>query len=165
MSQINAMASKKFLHAIRNYILLAIQFITPALFVVLTYTSTRNFAGNQNLPELRISFGEYGRTTTTLEGAPDLDPTSVAFALRRSYEELWTNLPNRDPYTNHDLNLITTGLQDEILRQYNVSKSRANLEFMVGASFTRTSIVAWFNNQGFHTAPLTINVMNNAILR
>lgn len=164
LSQINAMASKKFLYSIRNYILLAIQFVTPALFVVLTMLSTANFAGNRNLPFLPISFREYPETVTTLQ-ATNLVSGSIEDGIRRSYEELWKNLPKRDPYTNHEIRIIDTDFEDEILRQYGISTSRVNFNFMIGASFTPSGIIAWFQNQAFHTAPLTINVMNNAILR
>jgi ATP-binding cassette, subfamily A (ABC1), member 3 len=164
LSQVNAMASKKFLYSIRNYILLAIQFITPALFVVLTMLSTADFAGNRNLPYLPISFREYPETVTTLQET-GLAPGSIEANIARNYKELWDNLPKKDPYINHEIRVVDTDFENEILKQYNISRSRVNFNFMIGASFIPGRIIAWFQNQAFHTAPLTINVMNNAILR
>lgn len=67
--------------------------------------------------------------------------------------------------SDHSLRITDNDFEDEILNQYYRSLYRTNLHYMVGASFSEGVITAWFNNQGYHTAPLTINLINNAILK
>lgn len=40
---------------------------------------------------------------------------------------------------------------------------RVNSRYLVAASFKATNITAWLNNQALHTAPLTVNMVHNAI--
>lgn len=46
---------------------------------------------------------------------------------------------------------------------------RINSQYLAAASFETINgsetIVAWFNNQPFHTAPLAVNLVNNAVVR
>lgn len=46
---------------------------------------------------------------------------------------------------------------------------RINAQYLVATSIGRTNgtneIIAWFNNQPFHTAPLALNLVHNAIVR
>lgn len=158
-SQIKAMAIKKFLYSIRNYILLIIQFVIPAFFIVMTMLSDQLFTGNKDLPELEISFDSYLTTVTTLERSA-LPPGSVAEAISTNYENMIKALP-----ADHTLMLANKNFEDAILDQYHTSLSATNLNYMVGAAFNESTITAWFNNQGYHTAPLAVNLINNAMLK
>lgn len=159
MSQVYAMTIKRFLYAIRNYILLIIQFVIPSLFVVLAMLAGSGLVGDKNLPELSISFDEYLQTVTTVAKGTITDGSPVANSLD-SYRQIINSLLD-----NHKLSETNGDFQDAILSQYEESASDTNLKSMVGASFSDDRIVAFFNNQGYHTAPLTINLINNAILQ
>ncbi|KAG5683919.1 hypothetical protein PVAND_013177 [Polypedilum vanderplanki] len=154
-NQILAMAMKKFFYMIRNYMMLFIQFFIPALFIVITMLMEDLFDGDQDLPELQISFREYIRTITTYEIAGNQN----IFA---SYKAFFDDLPDEHVLRTTEENL---NLEDTILKEYRLSLSNVNLNYMVGTTFNESSITAWFNNQAFHTAPLTINLINNAILK
>lgn len=43
----------------------------------------------------------------------------------------------------------------------------ANSKYMTGLSFnsTRNHFIAWFNNQGIHTSPLSLNAIHNAMVK
>lgn len=79
-----------------------------------------------------------------------------------SYRNFMEELPEE-----HKLRVIEDGLsmEETILNEYAISMSNVNLNFMVGTTFENNAIIAWFNNQAFHTVPLTVNLINNAILR
>lgn len=157
-SQIKAMVSKKYLYSIRNWILLLIQFVIPAFFVVMTMLTDSLSAGNRDLPELPISFETYLETVTVLERGT-FATGSFSENIFNNYKTIFTDLPKE-----HELTQTSQPFQEAILAQYAVSVSKTNLNFMVGATIGE-NITAWFNNQGYHTAPLTINLINNAILR
>lgn len=158
-SQITAMAIKKFLYTIRNYILLLIQFVIPVLFVVITMLTDGFNSGDKDLPELAISFNEYLETVTTVERG-SMTNGSVVADIFTSFGNIINGLSSE-----HTLRITTRDFQEEILDQYRVSLSDTNLNYMVGVTFSDSEIRAWFNNQAYHTAPLAINTINNAILR
>lgn len=160
-SQITAMTIKKFLYSIRNYILLIIQFAIAPLYVVITMLAD-NVNSNTFLPELTISFKEYLQTVTTVEKGNFVNG-SISEQIFTSYQEMFTNLSKTQKL--HTLTVTNNNFEDEILNQYNISKANTNLKYMVGATIKEGNITAWFNNQAFHTAPLSINLINNAILR
>lgn len=117
------------------------------------------FQGAQDLPALPISFLEYIRTFTVYESqhAGDLMPNIIT-----GYKRFFDNLPD-----NHQLIQVEPGMSfsDKILTEYRKSLSNVNLNYMVGTTFNDSVITVWFNNQAYHTVPLTINLINNAILK
>lgn len=157
-SQIKAMATKKYLYSIRNWILLLIQFVIPAFFVVMAMLTNSLSSGDSDLPELPIAFETYLETVTVLERGP-FAAGSISENIFNNYMTILDELSGE-----HTFNQTSMPFQEAILAQYAESVSRTNLNFMVGATIGE-NITAWFNNQGFHTAPLTINLINNAILR
>lgn len=155
-SQIAAMTSKKGLYSIRNYILLIIQFVIPSLFIIITMLSSSAFTGNQDLPSLAISIEAYLETVTT--GQSSFAVGSNLESIFTSYGDQINALPSVHTFTS-----TNEFFEDHILDRYRDSVSDTNLNYMVGASFNDDNITAWFNNQGYHTAPLAINLINNAI--
>lgn len=153
------MAIKKFFYSIRNYVLLIIQLVIPALFVIITMLADGLSDGDQNLPELAISFNEYLETVTTMERGL-ITSGSMVDRISASYE----NFINSQSDV-HTLRITTRDFEDEILDQYRTSLSDTNLYHMIGVSFSEAEIKAWFNNQGYHTAALAVNTINNAILK
>lgn len=176
-NQILAMGIKKFYYTIRNYVMLLIMFFIPILFLVITMAFQGNFkaiievqfliliqnldmlTGTDNLPELRISFEEYIRTVTVYE---TLTPDDTLNPIINSYRNFFTTLS-----AEHTLISTETGIsmEETILTKYRESMSNVNLNYMVGTTFATDAITVWFNNQAYHTVPLTVNLINNAILK
>ena len=115
--------------------------------------------GTDDLPELRISFEEYIQTVTVYE---TLEPDDTLTPIIASYKNFFTTLS-----AEHTLITTRTGLsmEETILEKYRESMSNVNLNYMVGTTFATDAITVWFNNQAFHTVPLTVNLINNAILK
>lgn len=153
------MVSKKFLYSVRNYILLLLQIFIPALFIVITMLTEQFNSGDKDLPALSISFNEYLETVTTMEKG-SMSSGSLIENIVTNYESIISGLSS-----SHTLNVANGGFEEEILDQYQKSMSNTNLKHMVGVTFSDSEIKAWFNNQGYHTAPLAINTINNAILK
>lgn len=159
MAQVYAMFLKKFIYTKRNWILLLIQNAIPLVFIVMTMLVVRDMSGQGNLASLKISMDSYAQTVTVLQ-ADTFDVGSLQDDLVRSYKEL---IAEERP--QHSLSTTTTAIQQYILDRYAKSVPRTNMDYMIGASITNENITAWFNNQAFHTVPLTINKIHNALLR
>lgn len=147
------------LYSVRNYVILLLQFTIPALFIVIAMLTEQMNSGDKDLPQLAISFNEYLQTVTTVERG-SLASGSPMENIFTNYENIINGLPSI-----HSLHVTNADFQDEILEQYRISLSDTNLKFMVGVTFNSSAIKAWFNNQAYHTAPLAINTINNAILK
>jgi hypothetical protein len=39
-----------------------------------------------------------------------------------------------------------------------------NSRYIIGASISKQNVTAWFNNQPYHSAPISLNTVHNAIL-
>lgn len=58
-----------------------------------------------------------------------------------------------------------------MLKQSSQDIHELNSKYMIGATFpdsnteNHTEIIAWFNNNGYHTAPVTLNLVYNTLLK
>lgn len=159
ISQVYALIIKKLIYSSRNYILLLIQLLVPVLFVVMTMAAEAFLTGGVDLPELAISFDSYLRTVTVLEQGV-LDAGSFHEKVFNGYQDIFRTLP-----TEHGLVNTQIDMEQTILNQYKTSIAETNLFYMAGLTVSENNITAWFNNQGYHTAPLALNLVNNAILK
>jgi len=159
VNQIEAMVIKKFFYQIRNYISVIIQCLVPVIFIVLTMATAGIMSGNKDLPELAISFDTYLDTVTTVEQGSMAAGSSSNLAFQ-SYQRIIQDLSSK-----HSLLVTEADIVERILAEYRLSVSRVNLNFIVGAAFSDERITAFFNNQPYHSAPLAINMVNNALLK
>ncbi|XP_058465469.1 phospholipid-transporting ATPase ABCA3-like [Malaya genurostris] len=151
VNQVKAQILKKALSTIRSWIQLIIRNLIPVLFVVLTFIITRSIAADEDLPPLTMTMDSYKKTVTVLEGNPQ-DPKV------KSYQQQFRSIGG-----SHRLDTITEPMVDYILKRSVESISEVNTRYMVGATFAE-NYTAWFNNKGYHTAPLALSLLYNAAL-
>lgn len=64
------------------------------------------------------------------------------------------------------MSTINTDIEDYFLNLAKTILVRLNSQYLMGATITGIdTITAWFNNQPYHAAPLTINAVHNAVIR
>lgn len=56
-------------------------------------------------------------------------------------------------------------MEEHFLRLGNLIRVRTNTRNLLGLSYENDAFTAWFNGQPFHTSPLSLNLLHNAILR
>jgi ATP-binding cassette, subfamily A (ABC1), member 3 len=76
MYQFEAMVRKKYLNAIRSYIISLIQLFIPILFLIMTILTVRLFIGTPELNKLEITPESYSDLVTILE-VGTLTPNSM----------------------------------------------------------------------------------------
>ncbi|XP_058465475.1 phospholipid-transporting ATPase ABCA3-like isoform X2 [Malaya genurostris] len=149
MNQVKAQILKKALSTIRSWVQLVIRNLIPVLFV--TFVLARSSAVDKDLPPLTITMASYKQTVTVLEGKSE-DPNV------KSYQQQFRSIGG-----SHRLDTITEPMVDYILNRSVESISEVNIRYMVGATFAE-NYTAWFNNKGYHTAPLALSLLYNAVL-
>lgn len=68
--------------------------------------------------------------------------------------------------SEHILDEFSHNIQDHFLRLGNLIKIRSNTRYPIGlTAHENGTMIAWFNNQLYHTAPISLNLLHNAILK
>ncbi|XP_058053877.1 phospholipid-transporting ATPase ABCA3-like [Anopheles bellator] len=159
-SQIVAMLSKKYLSFIRSWKISTLQVLLPMAFVLLVIAIVRFFPNNVVLPPLDISLASYERTSTVLSTSER--NASIATA----YYEVIREASQRAPRDRHELIVTDRNFTEYIIERAVESVRIVDNTFMIGCSLDGPDrYTAWFNNKAYHTAPLSLAVLYNAIGR
>ncbi|XP_062556230.1 phospholipid-transporting ATPase ABCA3-like [Armigeres subalbatus] len=156
INQIRSMFLKKYLSYIRAWKISLLQTTLSMFYIIVIILIVRSFPNNVVLPPLNISFDSYAKTVTVLE----TDNPNATMA--KSFTDLFTEFP-----ATNKLVTISSSLSDYILNKSVENIKLVDNTFMVGATLdeTENNFTAWFNNKAYHTAPLSLNLIYNAILR
>ncbi|XP_049296749.1 phospholipid-transporting ATPase ABCA3-like [Anopheles funestus] len=157
-SQIRAMFCKKYLSFIRSWKISTLQILLPMMFVLLVIAIVRFFPNNVVLPPLEITLTSYDRTSTVLS-------TSVRNApIVAAYEE---TIKHSSGSGHHTLTVTERNFTEFILQKSTENIRTVDNTFMIGASLDviNRNFTAWFNNKAYHTAPLSLSVLYNALAR
>ncbi|XP_030379886.1 ATP-binding cassette sub-family A member 3 isoform X2 [Scaptodrosophila lebanonensis] len=161
VNQWRAMLLKKLLYTYRNKLLLLIQNMMPIFFVVVTILITRTQGTFRELPSMTMSLTQYPVAVTVLERGANVTASSVEEKMVEEYQKL------AESY-GPDYTFASTGsgnFSDYILKLGEAIQVRINARYLASATIYAGKIVAWLNNQPMHTAPLTVNLVHNAIAR
>ncbi|XP_017465331.1 PREDICTED: ATP-binding cassette sub-family A member 3 isoform X3 [Rhagoletis zephyria] len=160
-NQWHAMLLKKFLYTLRKKILFVIQNLLPIFFVVITILISRNASTFRPLPAITMSVTQYPKTFTVLETASNVAPGSLEERIVAEYKMISGSYgPNHQLQTTGELNFT-----EYILDLGQTEQVRINARYMAAATVEDGKITAWLNNQPLHTAPLTVNLVHNAMAK
>uniref|UniRef100_A0AAG5D3R1 ABC transporter domain-containing protein n=1 Tax=Anopheles atroparvus TaxID=41427 RepID=A0AAG5D3R1_ANOAO len=152
VNQVLAQLLKKSLSTIRGWKQLVMMFVIPIFFVCMTFIITRSISAGEDLPALEITMDSYGKAITVLES------TGGNVARVNAFERMFE--------TRGGLVTIEEDISEYILRKAKEDIASVNTQYFVGASITGGSTyVGWFNNKAYHTAPLALSLIYNAILQ
>lgn len=155
MNQLIALMMKKILNSYRNWIMLFIQTLIPVLFALITILTVQSWGGNRNLPKLEFSLNTYSRTVTSVEVKPSLDPEGLSMKIYNSY---------RNQFGSNTLDTVDEDMSTHYLRKSKQFLTRLNSRYLYGATIDKKEITVWFNNQPYHTSPVSLSLVHNAIL-
>ncbi|EDS44170.1 ATP-binding cassette sub-family A member 3 [Culex quinquefasciatus] len=151
LSQVKGQFLKKYLSSLRSHILLITQLVVPIVFAIVA--SNKDTLEYRNLPPLTMSFEPYKETVTVVGGSLDNS------YLIQAYEKLFDKIDGR-----HHLKLISSNMNEFMLQTSIDSIYEVNTQYMAGATFHYNNYTAWFNNKGYHTAPLALSLLYSAVL-
>uniref|UniRef100_A0A182WC81 ABC-2 type transporter transmembrane domain-containing protein n=1 Tax=Anopheles minimus TaxID=112268 RepID=A0A182WC81_9DIPT len=108
----------------------------------------------RDLPELKINFDGYPASLTVLETSVGQESVTNAFRDRFRQEA-----------QQHQLVVTDEDMSTYILNKAAQDFATFNTRYWVGASLNSSICTAWFNNKAYHSAPLAVNLIYNAILQ
>ncbi|XP_037034194.1 ATP-binding cassette sub-family A member 3-like isoform X1 [Bradysia coprophila] len=137
------------------YNLIAFIILAPIIFQGHSFWSSNIRHG---LPPLDISLDGYEKPITVVQESRN---SSLLSEIMDQYQQnLWSHSQNTKVVTtDKELDTFLLNLAGQSLATF-------NYQYLAAASaLTSGEIVAWFNNQFYHTAPLALNLVHNAIVR
>lgn len=134
----------------RSWIICLIQVLFPLLILILI-AKDKVFDSKSDLPPLKISLDNYGRTYTLLANRENSK-------LGTAYETLFSK--------KHQLVRTSKSMMDALndLDRKTTTFSKAS-NYLAAATTTDTEGTAWFNHEAMHTIPLSLNLIQNAVAR
>ncbi|XP_065364636.1 phospholipid-transporting ATPase ABCA3-like isoform X2 [Calliphora vicina] len=160
-NQWTAMMLKKFLYTYRNKLLFLIQNIMPIFFVTVTVLITRTQGTFSELQPMTMSLTQYPLAVTVLETAANVAPDSLSYQIADKYKSIASSYGS-------DYEFLETGEKNFSKYILDLGKEiqvRINSRYLAAATIGTKNITAWLNNQPLHTAPLTVNLVHNAMIK
>ncbi|XP_058456303.1 phospholipid-transporting ATPase ABCA3-like isoform X2 [Malaya genurostris] len=156
INQMKAMFLKKYLSFIRAWKISSLQTTLSMLYIIVIIAIVRSFPNNVVLPALEISLSSYTKTVTILQ------TTNINATITKSYMDLYENASS-----SHKLITTSESFVEYILNRSVENNKNVDNTYMIGATLdeSQQNFTAWFNNKAYHTAPLALNLIYNAIIR
>ena len=151
---------KNILYIWKNITILVLQIFTSVFHVFITALLSRLAGHETQLHPLTIDLKPYKNDPVILLSDLVNDNTSLSKEFVDNYEGLF-----EDPSSQNGNLQKTDSIRDYILGLSMSELVDFNYRCLAGVTVDNENITAWFNNQPYHTIPLTINMVFNALLR
>nr|XP_022911475.1 ATP-binding cassette sub-family A member 3-like isoform X1 [Onthophagus taurus] len=150
-----AMMMKKIIYSIRTWILFLIQNILPVIFLITAVVVSKTIRLGDKPEKMDFSLHPYDNPITVVSTSNETDDYFLSYlnALKSDYLNVMTFING---------NMITNMLEQT--RKY---ESDVRMKYIIGSSFlpTKNTIIAWFNNEPYHSPPLSLQYVMNAIFQ
>lgn len=159
INQLKAMMMKKVFSTIRSWILMIVQILIPITFLIIAIIVVRSWKAFKDLPPLDIHLESYTNPYTVLSGNND-------------YKTSYMNIVKK--HQSQVIDIADRDFDDYIIESSKENLPKVRMRYVVGATFDpvnksikgqRPKIKAWFNNEPFHSSPLSLNLVHNTILQ
>lgn len=158
-NQILAMMLKKTIYTQRNWILLLVQILIPVVLTILTMLINRAYTVGDVLPGLTIHMDSYPINPVAILSNHASNSNTPGGKFAEQYANLFINPPTERSLVN------ISGIRDYIINLSNPELVVFNSRYLIGVTVTDDAITTWFNNQLYHTIPLSLAVTYNALLK
>lgn len=151
-SQVLGLFMKKILFTKYSCFNVTVQLLVPSFLIIMMLNTIQDpFQKYHEEPALKITLNSYLNDPVGIMTAPI---TILGYFYASHFE---------DPAVPRMLE-INNNISDYVMNHVkNVPEFR--MKYLVGASLNEDPLVVWFNNQPYHTIPLAINLLFNALLQ
>lgn len=167
--QISAMFFKKFLQNIRQYEVVLMQIIVPLLMVGLFIVAGRSFLPSKDLPPLNMSMANYTQLKPIIMlSAVDISEKTQTKRLHRLYLKIvsaYKDMVEESGSRLIEVADINRYIDSMPMKSMAVFNQKHILGVKVVGRDKGVTLVAMFNNEYYHTLPLSINLIFNAYLK
>ncbi|KAK9882108.1 hypothetical protein WA026_018950 [Henosepilachna vigintioctopunctata] len=152
INQVRAMASKKFLTTLRTWVTEVFKLVLPILYIITMVTIGNSHRQTKYLDARSFSLDDYDSPITLVEDS------NKDFKNGNRYSTYLYNQNQKYDTTPNMTNGILTLVKNDPLA--------AKYRYIVAASFDQDSTpTAWFNNEPYHSVPLSLQLILNSYLQ
>lgn len=142
----------------RHWIILLFQLLLPTFVITLSKIASGAVGKTtQTLPALLMDLTSYGKSVTVLSSQNTSTTDDLSLKLANEYGKIIKPIGTLEQ-TSRDI-------EDYILEVGSKGQYEVDSHYMLAASILPTKLVAFFNNQFYHTASLSLNILHKAIMR
>lgn len=154
-----SMFLKHYFYALRNYSTTILKLLTPTIFMLLTMAAISAFDRVRVLPALPIELSLFDFRTHSLIGRNFTGDNELLYKFMDRYasEVERTGAQHTSRRIEEDVGVY-------LLRIARRDFAKFTRHYVVSASVDEEDIVAWFSNQYYHTAPVSLQLVYNALL-
>ncbi|KAJ6646771.1 Phospholipid-transporting ATPase ABCA3 [Pseudolycoriella hygida] len=159
LNQAMAMFKKRWLAFLRSWKVFIVNNFVGFIFLSLTiFQKSFITESAHGLPPLDISLNAYEKPIILVQG--NTNSTSMAEIMEQYQQNVWSHFQKtKVEATDKDVDSFLLNSAKESIITYTYQYLAAT------SAFTNGTILAWFNNQFYHTASLALNLVHNAIVR
>lgn len=163
----SAMFKKRYLHSRRNKIAIVSQLLMPLIFTLFALIAAETIPKPVDSPPRVLSTAMFGRNDVPY--ATEHDPSSASKSLANMYKH-FANHETKTKYIN-DIHDYSDGNATRYILDKSGGKKLGsfNRHCLVAATFegdeSNVRAKAWFNDQAYHAIAVSLNAVNNAILK
>ncbi|XP_071053342.1 phospholipid-transporting ATPase ABCA3-like isoform X2 [Onthophagus taurus] len=154
LNQFTALIIKKALLSVRSWIILVILLLFPICSILLMYL-TGESRKLKRQDKMVISLDKYRNPTIVIQASS---------ADNNSYISQYLTMIRNE---NRIINIWGSKIVTKLLKEATLSETNYRKKFVIGASSStkNDTLTAWYNNQPYHSSPLALQYLMNAIMK
>lgn len=164
--QFYGMFIKRALHTLRNKLVSATQILIPVFFTIFALIVVKTFPGPHDSKPLTLVVEKYGENTIVYSDNGFVNKSVIGQFYGNQFQSSKDHVTYINSVAGYEKD---PNLNDYLFKKGENSPGLYNLEYAVGADFTRhqNTVMAtgYFNNQGYHAPAISLATLANAILQ
>lgn len=166
-NQWKAMFLKKILLSYHSKLIVFIQIFLPAIVLVLRLYL---FGGAHNpfdIPPMTFGLHQYRTSVTYLEVDDDVSNHSFEAELVQKYRAVVADnqVEDDEQLQHYHVENVETRIDKFLLEKGKTQQPLIDRENLFACTIKKGKLTAWMNNQALHTAPLSLNLLHNAMAK
>ncbi|XP_071813575.1 phospholipid-transporting ATPase ABCA3-like isoform X2 [Apostichopus japonicus] len=164
--QFRALFIKRFLHSLRNWLLMIFQLLIPIQCTLVSLLAAIMFPAVSNSPPLSMNISVYGDTYIPYQ----VTNSSTAIGLGEVYASQFNGTRTGTEFVNTSYPDLS--MADFLLDRNENTTVSFNFDNLMASTFNlatgeadKIMSVAHFNNQPYHSAPMSLSAVDNAFLK
>lgn len=164
--QFYGMFIKRALHTLRNKLVSATQILIPLFYTIMALIVVKTFPGPHDSKALTLVVEKYGENTIAYSDNGFVNKSLIGQFYGNQFQSSKDHVTYINSVAGYEKD---SNLNDYLFKKGQNSPGLYNLEYAVGADFTRhqNTVMAtgYFNNQGYHAPAISLATLANAILQ
>ena len=155
---------KRMIHTSRNWLVTLTQLLIPFLFTVILLIVLQTLPHPEDSPPLTLNTSHFAKNYVLYSDG--INPSAEMHKLTELYVDQFKDMGSLPQFVNLTNN---QSMEDYFVEIAKKGVARYNAHYLIAMELQKveTSLkpIAYFNAEGYHTAPMTLNALDNMLLK